>query len=589
MRNGITGVQQAMDNLSYHYTVGTNKLDHVTDAVVSSPYTDDIESQGAGNYDYDAIGNLIKDEAEEIETIEWTPSGKVKRIKRQRRSSLPDMEFWYDAMGQRTVKVVKPRPFGNLSDQSQWEYTHYVRDAQGNVLSVYSQTYVASMVHEGLYESHLKLAEQHVYGSSRIGMSTQETEKVSTFNAVPSSIAGETFLISRNTYTLPDYSASTDKVSRKVGHKRYELNNHLGNVMVTVSDLKLSSNDTTVTYYLPQVVSYTDYYAFGSQQPGRYGNTGGYRYGFQGQEKDDEIKGEGNSINYKYRIHDPRLGRFLSVDPLAADYAYNSPYAFSENRVVDMVELEGLEATSVERNLERNNEKVGRTDAEYIEYRRKEGLGALFLLGGIIDLAVTKGAISKMIFKAAVTYEVANIFGEIHIAQNAERMGNQAAADMHYENAYGSAANLTMAWGATKLLAPITEGLLVAASRVSKRLELAEKWKIRTEYIDFEKPVYTSTLKKGEELIQYRTKGAEGYGSYYAKPGTTPEQIGLSSSDVVEQYRVIVNQDSKVLFSTHKKNATYYKDDSIKIKGGGQQIYSRDLKNNVTFQKIENP
>ncbi len=46
-------------------------------------------------------------------------------------------------------------------------------------------------------------------------------------------------------------------------------------------------------------------------------------------------------------MHDPRLGRFFSVDPLAADYAYNSPYAFSENRVMDGVELEGLEWESI--------------------------------------------------------------------------------------------------------------------------------------------------------------------------------------------------------------------------------------------------
>jgi RHS repeat-associated protein len=69
----------------------------------------------------------------------------------------------------------------------------------------------------------------------------------------------------------------------------------------------------------------------------------GYRYGFQGQEKDDEWKGSGNSINYKYRMHDPRLGRFHSVDPLASEYPHNSPYAFSENRLIDAVELEGLE------------------------------------------------------------------------------------------------------------------------------------------------------------------------------------------------------------------------------------------------------
>lgn len=70
----------------------------------------------------------------------------------------------------------------------------------------------------------------------------------------------------------------------------------------------------------------------------------GYRYGYQGQEKDDEVKGEGNSVNYKYRMHDPRVGRFFAVDPLAAYYPHNSPYAFSENVVIHMIELEGLEA-----------------------------------------------------------------------------------------------------------------------------------------------------------------------------------------------------------------------------------------------------
>jgi len=68
-----------------------------------------------------------------------------------------------------------------------------------------------------------------------------------------------------------------------------------------------------------------------------------YRYGFQGQERDNEIKGNGNSINYKYRMHDPRLGRFFAIDPLASKYPYNSPYAFSENVVISHVELEGLE------------------------------------------------------------------------------------------------------------------------------------------------------------------------------------------------------------------------------------------------------
>ena len=55
------------------------------------------------------------------------------------------------------------------------------------------------------------------------------------------------------------------------------------------------------------------------------------RYLFQAQEMDNEIKGEGNSVNYKFRMHDPRLGRFFSVDPLASKYPEVSPYGFVGN------------------------------------------------------------------------------------------------------------------------------------------------------------------------------------------------------------------------------------------------------------------
>lgn len=98
-----------------------------------------------------------------------------------------------------------------------------------------------------------------------------------------------------------------------------------------------------------------DYYPFGMEQPGRTFSSPSYRYGFQGQEKDDEVKGSGNSINYKYRMHDPRIGRFFAVDPLASTYPWNSPYAFSENRLLDGVELEGLEHSPLNPSYGLNN------------------------------------------------------------------------------------------------------------------------------------------------------------------------------------------------------------------------------------------
>jgi RHS repeat-associated protein len=136
--------------------------------------------------------------------------------------------------------------------------------------------------------------------------------------------------------------------TRHVDQKRYELTDHLGNVRSVVSDLLLAdynlSTNTDPTNLRAKVESRPNYYPFGSLMPGRNYNAGSYRNLFQGQEHDDEIFGSaGSSYAYKYRMHDPRIGRFWSIDPLAAKYPHNSPYAFSENRVIDGVELEGLE------------------------------------------------------------------------------------------------------------------------------------------------------------------------------------------------------------------------------------------------------
>lgn len=66
---------------------------------------------------------------------------------------------------------------------------------------------------------------------------------------------------------------------------------------------------------------------------------------FQGQELTEDLSL--NVLEFKYRIHDPAIGRFWQIDPLAESFYYNSTYAFAENKVISNFELEGLEAVSV--------------------------------------------------------------------------------------------------------------------------------------------------------------------------------------------------------------------------------------------------
>ena len=79
----------------------------------------------------------------------------------------------------------------------------------------------------------------------------------------------------------------------------------------------------------------------GMTMPGRATGLGDYRYGFQGYEGDSEIKGQGNSYTTEFRQYDPRIGRWLSLDPLKEKYPDISPYAFCVNNPIIFQDVKG--------------------------------------------------------------------------------------------------------------------------------------------------------------------------------------------------------------------------------------------------------
>ncbi|MES2379998.1 MAG: RHS repeat-associated core domain-containing protein, partial [Bacteroidota bacterium] len=67
----------------------------------------------------------------------------------------------------------------------------------------------------------------------------------------------------------------------------------------------------------------------------------GYRFGFNGKEKDDELKGDGNSYDFGARMYDARLGKWLSLDPLEAKYPSHSAYSYSINSPIRYQDIDG--------------------------------------------------------------------------------------------------------------------------------------------------------------------------------------------------------------------------------------------------------
>src|SRR5690606_7358202 len=154
-----------LDNFTYHYNANTNQLNYVADPAGS--LGDDLDNQSADNYTYDAIGQLVSDEQEEIEEIVWTVTGKVAEIRRKATSTKPDLFFTYDALGRRIRKEVRPRNGSGWVSIRDWVSTLYTYDGQGNVMAVYElkMRESGSTRTENYYISEINL-----YGSSRLGM-----------------------------------------------------------------------------------------------------------------------------------------------------------------------------------------------------------------------------------------------------------------------------------------------------------------------------------------------------------------------------------------------------------------------------------
>jgi len=130
--------------------------------------------------------------------------------------------------------------------------------------------------------------------------------------------------------------------SNQLGKKSYELSNHLGNVLATVSDQKTpiltgTAGNYTITGFEAIVNSAFDYYAFGGSA--RKWFSGTYRYGFNGKENDPET----GTQDYGFRMYNPSLGRFLSVDPLSKKFAWYTPYQFAGNKPIIAIDLDGAE------------------------------------------------------------------------------------------------------------------------------------------------------------------------------------------------------------------------------------------------------
>jgi RHS repeat-associated protein len=294
-----------MDDLTYHYEDDAqgrplkDRLLHINDTVPADRYPDDLDDQGpflatkpsTHNYAYDQDGRLIRDQAEGLSSIVWNHNSQVTSIHRENGS---DLEFIYDAQGRRVAKVLKPG-----ANEDTWEYEYDVRDDRSGTLATYRR--IASAI---------KLKNETLNGAQRLGV------------------------------FIPTGNASA-------AYKQYELTSYTNTVAMTVSDRILQGTPPSA-----EILTASDYYPFGSSLPGRDQKSRDYRYGFDGYQRDDELKGSGNSYYTAARLYDPRVSRWLSVDPVsvAKAHAATGSYSFTANNPLKYTDREGRSPLCCESN-----------------------------------------------------------------------------------------------------------------------------------------------------------------------------------------------------------------------------------------------
>ena len=223
--------------------------------------------------------------------------------------------------------------------------TYYVRDASGNIMATYprnmSLTY--QQVEVKTTQDYLKLDELSIYGSNRLGIARYRQTAQS--NDLSHELLNHGYISVIGELVDPIIYIKSEIRARTLDFKRYELSNHLGNVMAVIEDSRYHETTGSKQYFMPMVVSWTDYSPFGFTLSERSKITSNdkYRYAYNGKEKDDEWSGSGNMYDYGFRIYDPRVSRFLSIDPLFKTYPWYTPYQYAGNSPIAFIDLDGLE------------------------------------------------------------------------------------------------------------------------------------------------------------------------------------------------------------------------------------------------------
>ncbi len=302
----------AIDRLKYFYKPDSNQLQKVTDLTNDHQgFKDDGNGTLAGDpdddYDYDAYGNMTKDQNKGITHIKYNHMNLPVEIDFVNNRKI---SYLYTAMGTKLQKTVDYNTYQVITDYRdgyQYETKPQTNSGRGYAELLFFQTaegYVKALYKDDPSD-HVPAAYQYVY------------------------IYKDHLGNNRLSYTL---DPQTHQIKILEENHYYPFGLKHGTYNAIRKDVKYkeqAASKKEIKQVVPEAVK--------------------FKYYYQEQERQDELGLNWDS--FKYRNYDYAIGRFMSVDPLAEKYAYNGVYNFSENRVLDGRELEGLEWEDIDGNV----------------------------------------------------------------------------------------------------------------------------------------------------------------------------------------------------------------------------------------------
>ncbi len=330
-----TSWQTANDNVTRSYNYTYDALNRITSGISNDG------RYNLSNISYDKMGNILSLQRTGaiVENIDPTKS--------EHFGMMDNLGYTYDA-GNRLLKVTDTgnTTFGfkdGTNTNDDFEY-----DTNGNMIIDRNKGIT------GITYNHLNLPKtltvsntshtgniSYIYDATGTklkkivteGSSLTETEYVGNYIYKNDQLQ---YMSTPEGYATPTVTLSGVEGYRYV----YQYKDHLNNVR-----LSYTKNDATGNV---EIIEESNYYPFGLEHKG-YNNviigTENNHKTFQGQELHEDL--DLNWLEFKYRFYNPTLARFHNIDPLAQEYAYQSQYNFSENRVIDGIELEGAERLSI--------------------------------------------------------------------------------------------------------------------------------------------------------------------------------------------------------------------------------------------------